>query len=235
MLLTPARRRGVEILDDPDVDAAIRECSIADVARSNRWLGGLRAALKALRVSLSTMTAEGTGTLLDVGTGHADIPWRVREVARRRGVRLTTIAVDGSSTLISAARTRVTHAVCADARELPFRSASVDVTLCSQLLHHFEGDDIGALLRELDRVARQRAVVCDLRRSWIAVVGFALAARVLRFHPVTRHDGVASILRGFTVDELHNAIVQATGATPAVRKRLGFRLTATWSPSASRA
>ena len=40
--LTPARRRGMEILDDPDVDPAVRRQSIRDVTRSNRLLGGLR-------------------------------------------------------------------------------------------------------------------------------------------------------------------------------------------------
>src|SRR5579863_4857872 len=43
--LTPARRRGFEILDDPSTPPEVREQSLGDVARSNSWLGGARAML----------------------------------------------------------------------------------------------------------------------------------------------------------------------------------------------
>src|SRR5690348_643814 len=49
LMFTPDRRRGVEILDDPAVDPDVRNRSIDDVTRSNRILGGLRAALLALK------------------------------------------------------------------------------------------------------------------------------------------------------------------------------------------
>jgi hypothetical protein len=109
------------------------------------------------------------------------------------------------------------------------------VALCSQLLHHFEGGAAARLLTELDRVARRAVVVSDLRRSWLAAAGFWLASFPLRFHPVTRHDGVVSVLRGFTAAELRHLITSATGTTPVVRRSPGFRLTATWtrSPRAS--
>src|SRR5690349_14495424 len=71
-MLTPARRRGVEILDDPSVDPAVRARSIDDVARSNTLLGGRRAAMRVLREILPSLGSRAT--LLDVGTGLADIP-----------------------------------------------------------------------------------------------------------------------------------------------------------------
>ena len=48
--------------------------------------------------------------------------------------------------------------------------------------------------------------------------------------PVTRHDGVVSVFRGFTAAELRTAVQRATGMSPRVDRRLGFRLTATWTP-----
>jgi hypothetical protein len=227
-VLTPARYRGVEILDDPSVDPAVRERSIADVTRSNRLLGGLRAALIEVRATRSTVT--GPLTLLDVGTGLADIPSRAASEARRAGFDLTTIAVDEARTLLAAARERVTHVACANALALPFRTGSVDVVMCSQLMHHF--DDAGArrLIREMNRVARHAVIVSDLRRSWIAAAGFWLVSFPLGFHRVTRHDGVVSVLRGFTATELAALVSAEIGVMPVVRRRLGFRLTARWSP-----
>ena len=227
-MLTPVRRRGVEFLDEADVDPDVRRQAQSDVARSNRLLGGLRAALVEIRGATEAIGA--ASTLLDVGTGLADIPQRAMAVAARDGIVLTTIGVDGSPSLLVAARGCVTHGVCASAFALPFRDHSIDIVMCSQLLHHFDWTDAEHVLRELDRVAARAVIISDLRRSWIAAAGFALVANVLRFHRVTRHDGVVSVLRGFTSTELRELVQRATGVTPKVRHRLGYRLTVRWAP-----
>lgn len=227
-MLTPARRRGVEILDDPHVDPDVRERSLSDVARSNRLLGGLRSAIRELS---DVMPRGGAVTLLDVGTGFADIPAAARVEARSRGLALTTIGVDEAESLLSSAAERLDLRVCADALALPFRDHSVDVAICSQLLHHFEERDAEQVLRELNRVARRAVIVSDLRRSWAAALGFLAISFPLRFHRVTRHDGVISVLRGFVPRELDALVHAATGARPLVRRRLGFRLTARWTPT----
>lgn len=233
-MLTPERRRGVEILDDPNVDPAVRRRSIRDVTKSNRLLGGLRAASLEVREAVREIGKDGTVSLLDVGTGLADIPRRARLDAQQDGITLTTIGVDEATSLLVATRECLTHAVCADALSLPFRNRSVDIVMCSQLLHHFETRDAVRLVRELNRVARRAVIICDLRRSWIAAAGFWAVSFPLGFHAVTRHDGVVSVLRGFTRAELDAMVKTATDSTPIVRRRLGFRVTARWTPRPDR-
>jgi ubiquinone/menaquinone biosynthesis C-methylase UbiE len=227
-VLVPSRRRGVEILDDPATDPVLRARSIGDVTRSNALLGGTRAVLAELARVIPRLGV--SATLLDVGTGLADIPRRARERARARGLALRTFGLDEAESLSHDARTMLDGAVCGDARALPVATASVDVVTCSQLLHHFEEDEIPVVLRELDRVARGWVVVSDLRRSWVAACGFWLMSWPLRFHRVTRHDGFVSVLRGFTMDELAQHVLRATGQQPDVRRHLGYRITATWRP-----
>jgi SAM-dependent methyltransferase len=226
-VLTPARRRGIELLDDPSVDPVDRHRAQDDIRRSNAWLGGLRAALVEIR---AVIAPTDHAVLLDVGTGLADILSRAESEVRREGGTLTTIGLDGALSLLSASRASTTAMVCADALALPFRDGSVDVAMCSQLLHHFADDDVERLLRELHRVSRRAVIICDLRRSWLAAAGFWLVSFPLRFHRITRHDGVVSVLRGFTAAELRRHVRAATGASPTVRRRLGFRLTARWAP-----
>jgi SAM-dependent methyltransferase len=232
-VLTPHRRRGVEILDDPGVDPTIRARSIDDVTRSNRILGGLRAAVAAFRELLPALPRELT--VLDVGTGLADIPARVRTVATAEGHAVSTLGVDEAQSLLVTARGRLDHAVCADALYLPFRDRAIDVVMCSQVLHHFADDEAERLLREMHRVACRAVIVSDLRRSWIAAIGFWLVSFPLRFHRVTRHDGVVSVLRGFTAADLRRLVRGATGTDPVVARRLGWRLTARWPASGSAA
>lgn len=231
------RQIRIEILDDPSVDPSLRERSHRDVELSNVLFGGRRAVMLALRPVFDEIARAGShslpATLLDIGTGLADLPWRAREIARRRGLKLHTVAMDGAFSLLARCRNRVNEPVCGDALTLPFADGSVDIVLCSQLLHHFDHDPALQLIAELDRVARRRVIISDLRRSWVAATGFSVAAFALGFHPITRHDGRLSVLRGFTEGELGGMVVAATGVQPAIRRRLGYRLTATWTPTAS--
>ena len=234
-VLTPARRRGIEILDDPATPAAVRARALHDVTRSNALFGGTRAMVAELGAVFDRWNPRALGpsaSLLDVGTGLADIPDRVSARARARNVRLTTVGLDAAESLAGASRARLTFAVCGSALALPFGPQSFDIVTCSQLLHHFEEHEAIMVVREMHRVARHVAIVGDLRRSWLAAAGFWLAAVPLGFHPVTRHDGVVSILRGFTGAELLRIVAAAApDARVAVRRHAGFRLTAAWSPA----
>jgi SAM-dependent methyltransferase len=231
-LLSPTRQRGFEYLDDPAVDDAIRARSLADVARANRFFGGTRAAVTELVTALGAFGENGRrASMLDVGTGLGDIPARARDVAARAGVTLTAIGVDAAPSLAAASKARLDHVVCADARMLPVADGGVDLVLCSQVLHHFQHADAVRLLRELDRVARVRVVVSDLRRSYLAAAGLWLASFPMRFHRVSRHDGVVSVLRGFTTRELAALIQEAVGRRPVVKRRRGWRVTASWLPA----
>jgi ubiquinone/menaquinone biosynthesis C-methylase UbiE len=228
-LLTPRRRHGREYLDDPVINAQVAERSMGDVARSNALFGGAHAVLAELDDLL--LVPRSSFSLLDVGTGLGDIPARVRGVAARHGVTVCTVGVDTSEVLALAAHDAALPVVRADALRLPVADRAFDVVLCSQLLHHFRGDDGVVLLRELDRVARRRVIVSDIRRSWLAAAGIWLASWPLRFHPVSRHDGVVSVLRGFTRDELSAIVRAAVGVVPRVRRHRGFRVTASWTPA----
>ena len=232
-LLTPRRRYGHEYLDDPAVGARVAQRSMGDVARSNALFGGAHAVLAELDDLLRPKDGDRPLSILDVGTGLGDIPARVRARARERGAAVGTVGLDTSEALALAAHSATLPMLRADARRLPIADRAVDVVLCSQVLHHFRRDDGIALLRELDRVARRRVIVSDIRRSWLAVAGIWLVSWPLRFHPVSRHDGVVSVLRGFTPGELGDLVREAVGVTPRVRRHRGFRVAASWAPARS--
>ena len=224
---TPARRRGVEILDDPTVPDAIRLPAMADVARANRFFGGTRALLTGLREALPTLPTRTT--LIDVGTGTGDIVPQAQRVFATKGLTITAFGVDVSECVACAARSRLAAAIVADGMHLPFASDSADVVVCSQVLHHFGDADARTLIAELHRVSRDWVIIADLRRSWLAAGGFYVASRLLDFHPVTRADGIASVFRGFVPSELGALIRNVTGIVPHVRTGTFWRITATWS------
>lgn len=227
-LLTPARRRGIEILDDPDVDPEIIKRSMRDVERANALFGGRRAALAELSPAIREI--RGNAILLDVGTGRGDIPAAAKKLAKLNGIKLRAIGVDISAPLLKAQCDGNDGVIRAHALALPLRDSSVDIVLASQIIHHFPDEDAVAVIRELNRVARTRVVISDLRRSLVAAAGLWLGSFPLGFHPVSRHDGVVSVMRGFIPSELATIVERATGQRPKVTRRLGFRLTTSWVP-----
>ncbi|MDF2773560.1 MAG: Methyltransferase type 11 [Geminicoccaceae bacterium] len=228
--ITPPRLRSVEYLDEPGIDPRIVRRSLADVALANSLFGGTRCVLLELSELLPRLAP--SATLLDVGSGLGDIPAQARELARRNGVELSLVTTDRAETLALASRARSGNAVCGDAAALPFATRSVDVVMCSQTLHHFDDAQAANVVRELDRVARTRVIVADLRRSWLAAAGLWCVSFPLRFHPVSRHDGVVSVMRGYTTKELRRLVASAIGHSPVVRRRMGWRVTASWCPEA---
>ena len=230
MISLPAlpRLRGVEVLDDPAVSPDLMSRSMSDVARANALFGGRRAAIEELRPVLERMGSKAS--MLDVGTGRGDIPAAARVVAKGLGLDLWTIGFDLSLPLVKENRQSNNVVALGDARHLPFRDKSIDVVMASQMLHHFQFGDAVAVVRELSRVARSRVIISDLRRSVFAAAGIWAASFPLGFHPVSRHDGVVSVMRGFIPNELTEIVMTATGIVPEVRHRLGFRLTACWTP-----
>ena len=228
-LPTTPRLRGVEILDDPGVDYDLMNRSMSDVARANVLFGGRRAAIVELRPVLESMG--NRGSMLDVGTGRGDIPAAAKIVAKDLGLDLWTIGFDMSLPLVAENRNANDVVARGDALCLPFDSASVDVVLASQMLHHFQFDEAVTVVREMNRVARKRAIISDLRRSVFAAAGIWMASFPLGFHPVSRHDGVVSVMRGFLPSELSAIVKAATGIVPRIRHRIGFRLTASWTPT----
>ena len=234
-MFTPARQRGSEILDDPGDDPALALRSLRDVALANRLFGGRRAVLAAVRkVLLECGPARNATTpmvLLDIGTGLGDIPRAAQAMAAKSAVPMITIGIELVPSLAHVAGASCTHALAADAMALPFADDSVDIVTCSQVLHHFDGAAADRLLQECTRVARTAVVIGDLRRSWFAVGGLWAASFMLGFHPVSRHDGIVSILRGFTRDELEALVERATGCAVRAHRAPGFRVVAVWSPS----
>lgn len=233
--LAPRRQRGVELLDDPASDSALATRTLRDVALANQLFGGTSAVLGAIRPLLRAVAGAGRRTvrltMLDVGTGAGDIPEDARSLAAHHGVRLCTIGLERTAAVAAAAWRRAGVAIVGDARAIPLADRSVDIVTCSQVLHHFEDGEAVTLLREMHRVARRLVVVSDLRRSWGAVSGIWAASFPLGFHPVSRHDGVLSVLRGYRGGELAALVRRALGVEPQVRNPRGFRVTASWTPA----
>lgn len=203
-----------ELLDGPLDDLAALAGNLRDLRRVNRLLGGValsRGAITALAEDRTDLS------VLDVGTGGADIPMALVADAERRGRHLRVLAIDSRTEVLTAARaanpgldasTQVELRV-ADGRRLPFADRSFDVAHASLLLHHLEPGDAVALLTEMARVARRGVVVNDLDRSRLAWFGSLLVGHLFTANPLSRHDAPLSVRRAYTLQEARALAIRA--------------------------
>lgn len=229
----PPRRPAAELMDRVDADPIALEHALRDLRWVNRWLGGRRAALHATLKALGDLPAAGrrgrSPTILDVGTGSADIPVALLAEARRSGMRPRLVATDLHPRTVAAARTHTADEPAidvssADALDLPFDDDTFDVAMCHTALHHFSDEGAARLLAELRRVAMGAVVVTDLYRSRISIRAVETMAMTLwRGHAITRHDSVTSIRAAFTPSEALQLARKAGLRQPHVTRHPFFR------------
>lgn len=208
-MLTPPRLDEPELLDEHDAPRADMERSLRDLRRINRYLGGVptyRRLLKRFR---------DVRSLLDLGAGTADLLDSVPG-------DLLRIALDFKiDHLLYLRETSRARRVVADAKHLPFRSASVDVVTSSHFFHHFTPDENAVILREAARVARKGIAVTDTRRHLLPLLFIQLLALLHLVGRITALDGPGSVRRGYTLGEARDV---ARSAGPArVLKFFPFR------------
>jgi ubiquinone/menaquinone biosynthesis C-methylase UbiE len=214
-----------ELLDGPLDDRPALVANLRDLARLNRLTGGTRLSSRAI---WRLLPGQELATILDVGTGAADIPIALLAEGARRGRSLGVTATDSRQEVLDAAvaarptlaNTRGLQLSIADGRRLPYPDDAFDVAHASLVLHHLDRDDAVAFLRELRRVARTGIVINDLIRSRLNWIGAEVLVHAVARGRYTRHDGPLSVRRAFTRRELDEVI--AAAALTQIATEVGF-------------
>lgn len=194
----------LELMDLPNPDPKDLEDDLTNLGIINRWFGGTKAMLAALRRLVGE--AE-TFTVIDLATGYGDHPRNMVKWASNQGKRCQVVAVDNQMDTLLMAREASrgvpqVRFVQADARQLPFKEGASDFSFCCLALHHFSETDAVKVMRECRRVARQGTAILDLARSRLAYAAVWLLTQFILTAKMTKHDARMSIRRAFTGQEL---------------------------------
>jgi ubiquinone/menaquinone biosynthesis C-methylase UbiE len=195
-----------ELLDGP-LEPGLLAGNLRDLARVNRWLGGTELSWRAVQHVRAGLSAKSSLSLLDVGTGSADIPLALVRRASASNLRLEVTATDVRAEIVDYARRHAgahpgltIELTLGDALAQP--PASFDIVHASLVIHHLEPSELARLLTEMGRVARHSVIVNDLvraRRWWLAAW---LASRLTTANRYTRHDAPLSVRRAYQPSEI---------------------------------
>jgi SAM-dependent methyltransferase len=191
--------------------------SLGDIRRVNRWLGGRRSLLAAVRPYLRPGSR-----VLDVGCGSGDLP-----AFLRAEVPFPIFAVGLDLKLLHVRQAPLgVRRVVGEVPSLPFAPRSFDVVTASLFLHHFDDPETPEVLARLHGLARRALVVNDLHRAAVPwLFGRMVFPWVFRSQ-ISVDDGLLSIRRAFRPREMEAAFARAGLGRVRVRRRFPYRLVA---------
>jgi ubiquinone/menaquinone biosynthesis C-methylase UbiE len=199
-MLVPKRIDTPELLDEHDAPREDMERSLRDLRRFNRFYGGSGVYRRLLR----KMAKHDPISILDVATGTADLLEESAGTPLRVGVDFKIDHLlymrDGSPV----------RRVVGDALQLPFRSNSFEIVTSAHFFHHLTPDQNEEMLQEALRVARRGVIVNDTRRHYIPYLVVKIIGWLRMTGRITRSDAPASVLRGYTPEEVGDIAFRAS-------------------------
>ncbi|TMJ18532.1 MAG: methyltransferase domain-containing protein [Alphaproteobacteria bacterium] len=219
------RSRQEEQMDSADLDPAVYEKVLHDLARVNRWTFTARPVLAFMKRAVGDAKAF---RLMDVGFGDGDVLRAIARWARKRDIAADLVGVDLNEKSLAAARAATPPGWPIDYRTGDYldQAGPFDFVISSQVTHHMTDGQLRTFLQYMEREARMGWLICDLHRHRFSHWGFPLLARTMMVHRIVREDGQLSIARSFRPEEWR-AILADAGIDPAVVRivrRFPFRL-----------
>jgi len=221
-----ARSAQPEVMDAPDLDLAVYQRCLADLASVNRVTFTHRATIAWLKRATKDLPRGAAFSVLDVAFGHGDLLRAIASWAEKRGFVVQLSGIDLNPRSRNAAR-----GATAWERNIDFITGDVfdyapdplpDYIVTSQFTHHLDDEALVRLLHWLEAHAARGWHIADLHRHAFAYWGFPILARLMRWHGIVASDGRISIARGFTRPEWESLLAQA--CVPArIKWKLPFR------------
>lgn len=195
-------------MDAPDAGRDELDGALRFIRAINRRLGGTKGLISCLSAWSRNWPKDRPVTLLDIGTGSADIPVAARVWALERGFDLRILGVDVHATTLDLAHEFVSkqpndvregiRLLQADAIRLTdtVRPGDYDYAHAGMFLHHLSDIEVLTMLAIMDRIVKRGICWNDLSRSTFARVGVRLLT--LGANEMVRHDAKVSVEAGFT-------------------------------------
>ena len=196
-----------EIMDDFNLEGENLRDALDKIAKINQLLGGNSLTLLGVKSLLKNASSDTEITIVDVGCGNGDMLRILADYGLKNNLKFKLIGVDANNFTVN-------HAISLskkysnisyrreDIFDKAFTELKYDIVLSTLVLHHFKEDEIIKTLRLFYTNAKLGIVINDLQRSLIAYRLFQALCFVFRLNPLSREDGLISILRGFKKEDL---------------------------------
>jgi len=184
-------------MDDPEFARDLRQDFHAELARLNRLLGNNKLILERLR-------RNPPARVIDIGCGEGALLAEVRDAF---GAEVTGVDLQACPGNPLGVKIIVGDATC-----IPLPPS--DVALSVLTIHHLTEEEVVALVKNVG-CSSKRFVIVDLVRHRLPIALFSIFIRPL-LNPLVFREGVQSIRRAYTADELRALVVRGLKGTEAI-------------------
>jgi 2-polyprenyl-3-methyl-5-hydroxy-6-metoxy-1,4-benzoquinol methylase len=210
-----------ERMDDPDCDLRRLHNTYRQFGTINRLLAGWRGTYRSwIRPRLRR--DRRPVTVLDVGCGGAGLLPDLHRWMARDGVIPHLTGIDTDPRAIDFARElRLPGGPayrCVSLETLAQEDARFDFVVCNHVLHHLADDAVEPFLDAMRRITGSLALAGDATRTRVGYYLFSALVRPFFRESFIVEDGLLSIRRAFTLDELRSVVPEGW----IIRRRFPF-------------
>ncbi|UQD56984.1 methyltransferase domain-containing protein [Flavobacterium sp. K5-23] len=227
-LNTKHRTDKPEIMDDFALEGEILREALDKIAKINQLLGGNRLTLQGVKDLISQIDSTRTITIIDVGCGNGDMLRTLAEYGLKNHLKFDLIGIDANNYTVNHARKlskeypNISYR-CENIFDKAFSELKYDIALCTLTLHHFKEIEIVSLMELFNSNSTIGVVINDLHRNGTAYRLFQALCFVFRLNPMSKEDGLTSILRGFKKEELVRFSEQLNFSNYTIQWKWAFR------------
>jgi 2-polyprenyl-3-methyl-5-hydroxy-6-metoxy-1,4-benzoquinol methylase len=194
----------IEYMDRPACNPELLENTYRQFITINRLLSKWRRIYKTEMRPL--MSGNKTYTLLDIGFGGGDVAVSLAKWAMQDRIKLNITAIDTDSRALEFVQKHYPEGLITwrhtSSANLVLKRERYDFVISNHLLHHLKDNQLSNLLKEARELAIHKVLFNDIERNDIGYALFNIFSRVLFRHSFITDDGLTSIKRSFTRQEL---------------------------------
>ncbi len=149
-------------------------------------------------------------TLLDIGFGGGDIPLKIAKWAKKDGISIQILAIElderalgfvSSVEIPINVQFKYMHS-----SELIENGATFDFVISNHVLHHLKNPAVIELMLQAVQLAKRKIIFSDIERNVFGYFLFKWISILFYRKSFVQKDGLISIQRSFTFDELKSII-----------------------------
>jgi 2-polyprenyl-3-methyl-5-hydroxy-6-metoxy-1,4-benzoquinol methylase len=228
------RSRQKELIDAPDIERKLLIRNMLELNFLNRRFGGHNITLQGIRHFVKMKDKQYH--IVDLGCGSGDSLKYMARWARSKGYKVKLTGIDNSETAISFLQHHCREypeitGILSDYMSFLQTSGEIDIIHCSLFCHHLDDTEISELIRMLKSKVKIGFIINDLRRTQAAWIAVKILTSVLNGSDLARYDGLVSVQRGFTENELRALLKSENVLNFSISRRWAFRFLVTAFPS----